>query len=810
MIQTANDTAFTDIVNRYTPVVLARCERELGRSDADDAVQAVFLVLWRRQRDISLHGAALTSWLYRTTGFVVRRVRRDRVRRRRLHEQAPRSEETTMDGPGPSETLEVRRVLDSALGTLPTVEREAVVLSQLAGHDYAEIAVHLCCSKATVARHVQQGLQTLRRMLERRGCVLSLAALAALLSAEAQASVPLSLAERINRLPAASTTGTTAGVLSANIIRWSRSEMSVMKIIGTTSAALLCAAGLYMWSASTAKPFAAEPTSAIATETDEIEQAMEALRVQSAYCVRWIDPCDTWKRMRATPLGALIPLEKAQEIEDQLSGIKRIDLVFDPMAELSLETDSDLARKVRRRQAIALIKGTEEAKRLAQEEAKKEQEEFQEAIATQDVVKISQANNMVKRSIGGKLPGYYTSIKVLCSDSAASLRCRTWLAQQLSDLTQQTTNSGFTISGTRADLAVAVTDNSLSLDIRPDDNEKDFSWANSIPWPSGRDVQCRVLQKPRHPAAYAKLMHIPAQDISSSGDLNLWIEDGHVRMLLDFAATSASNEWSDLYSKCSSLSATAWDRIPPGALAAAAISARPDDKISIAVIDAVLSLGAWPLFVMNRTADAGGHQELLGAIHGISAVADGNMISYIEPTGLIPALTVALSAPTEHCSAMFSVLADKFHLQLTEASTFQFTFTYCTLEIGHRDGYLVATTHPAGISSFALHEGQFAAEADVESGLAATGADPALARVIVRTDKIIETALPMAAAIGLPPEQTADLQSAAAQLREHRDGGWFVMRMHPEGMRAEAGGAAAMIAAIALAAKSGLMPSGIN
>jgi RNA polymerase sigma factor (sigma-70 family) len=787
MIGTAEETTFTDIVNRYTPVVLARCERELGRSDADDAVQAVFLVLWRRWREISMDGPSLSSWLYLTTGFVVRRVRRDRVRRRRLREQAPRSEETAMDGPGPSETLEVRRVLDAALGKLPAAEREAVVLSHLVGHDYAEIAVHQRCSKTTVARRVQQGLESLRRVLERRGCVLSLAALAALLSAEAHASVPQSLAERINRLPAACTTGTTAGVLGANIIRWSRSELSVMKIIGTTSAALLCAAGLYMWSGSTVRPEAAEPTSVNENEADEIEQAMEALRVQSAHCVRWIDPSDTWKRMCETPLGALIPSENASEIELQLSGIERIEMVFDYMSEFATDTDSEYAKRARRHQAIELIKGPEKAKKENQP------------------IQFTAVEHQEPRFIG-KLPGYYTSIQVICRDAAASQRCLGWLALKLSHMTQQTTDSGFTIAGTGADLAVSAKGNTLSVDIRPRDSERDFSWANTVAWPSGRDIQCRALQKKNDPAAYAKLTHEPVQEISTGGELNLWIEDGHVRMLFDVAA---SKEWTDNFKQFSALSGVEWDRIPPDALAAVAISAQPEDMSSGAFIDTVLTLLAYPLFI-NDSDDVAGSEELMAAIHEIVEVANGSMVSYIEPNGLIPTMTVALSAPRQNCSTMFGLLANKLHFQVIDDSTFRLAFTYCTLDIGHRDGYLIATTHPAGISSFALHEGEFAAETDVASGLASTGSNPALCRVIVRTDKIIETALPMAAAIGIPAEQVTGLQTAASQLREQRDGGWFVLRTNAEGLRAEAGGAAAMIAAMALAAKSGLAPTGVN
>src|SRR4051812_48401313 len=87
MIDVPYETAFAATVEHYTPLVRARCERELGGADADDAAQAVFLVLWRRWRDVPTDGPALSSWVYRTTGNVLRHAHRDRSRRRRAEKQ---------------------------------------------------------------------------------------------------------------------------------------------------------------------------------------------------------------------------------------------------------------------------------------------------------------------------------------------------------------------------------------------------------------------------------------------------------------------------------------------------------------------------------------------------------------------------------------------------------------------------------------------------------------------------------------------------------------------------------------------------
>src|SRR4051812_21301115 len=86
-----NELAFSALVERYATLVHAACRRRLrDPSLADDATQAVFLVLARRCR--SLIGRAWTTrpviadWLLRTAALVCRDL--ERQRRRRLRHEA--------------------------------------------------------------------------------------------------------------------------------------------------------------------------------------------------------------------------------------------------------------------------------------------------------------------------------------------------------------------------------------------------------------------------------------------------------------------------------------------------------------------------------------------------------------------------------------------------------------------------------------------------------------------------------------------------------------------------------------------------
>lgn len=79
-----DEGAFAAIVHRYGPMIQARCARVLPDADADDATQAVFLVLLRRAPQAAA-SPRLAAWLLRVADNVCRNAHRDR--RRRLRRQ---------------------------------------------------------------------------------------------------------------------------------------------------------------------------------------------------------------------------------------------------------------------------------------------------------------------------------------------------------------------------------------------------------------------------------------------------------------------------------------------------------------------------------------------------------------------------------------------------------------------------------------------------------------------------------------------------------------------------------------------------
>ena len=176
------DAAFAAIVQRHGPMVLGVCRRVLRNdADADDAFQAVWLVLLRKGDSVRPR-SRLGNWLYGVAVNVARRGR-DAVTRRRtqsLTAEPPERERVSTD---------LREVLDRELSALPDAYRAAVVACDLEGHTRAEAAGRLGWSEGTVASRLARGRALLADRLTRRGVVLPAAGLAAALGAHAGAAV---------------------------------------------------------------------------------------------------------------------------------------------------------------------------------------------------------------------------------------------------------------------------------------------------------------------------------------------------------------------------------------------------------------------------------------------------------------------------------------------------------------------------------------------------------------------------------------------------------------------------------------------
>jgi RNA polymerase sigma-70 factor, ECF subfamily len=160
-----DEQAFRELVTRYQGLVRAYAAGILGdRQEAEDAAQECFIRAYRRLG--AFRGdAPLQTWLLR----ICRNHCLDRLRARpsvqlvELHEDlAQGASDTTTTG---AAMRVERESLVSALGALPDVLQQAVVLRELRGLSYQEVASALGVPVGTVRSRLSAARVQLRASL---------------------------------------------------------------------------------------------------------------------------------------------------------------------------------------------------------------------------------------------------------------------------------------------------------------------------------------------------------------------------------------------------------------------------------------------------------------------------------------------------------------------------------------------------------------------------------------------------------------------------------------------------------------------
>ena len=159
-----DEFAFGLLVERYQRPAYAVALSVTGRhEDAEDAAQESFLVALERL-DECRSPERFGGWLM----TIVRNRSKNLIRRESLREtdQVPLGARSRMPAPDRvAEMSELRRVLEAALGQLPEVQRQVVLLHDLEGWKHREIAERLDLPSGTVRSHLHFARKALRHAL---------------------------------------------------------------------------------------------------------------------------------------------------------------------------------------------------------------------------------------------------------------------------------------------------------------------------------------------------------------------------------------------------------------------------------------------------------------------------------------------------------------------------------------------------------------------------------------------------------------------------------------------------------------------
>lgn len=175
-LQAGSETAFDWLVTHYHAPVYNLILGMLGdTSDAADGTQEVFLKAFRGIRKFR-QGSSLKTWLYRIA--IREALNQKRWFKRHLQKNVsidaePEEGQARLEiadlGGTPFEQLashEIQDAVQGALQQVPEAFRSAVILRDLEGLSYEEVAEVLECSVGTVKSRILRGRRGLKEILE--------------------------------------------------------------------------------------------------------------------------------------------------------------------------------------------------------------------------------------------------------------------------------------------------------------------------------------------------------------------------------------------------------------------------------------------------------------------------------------------------------------------------------------------------------------------------------------------------------------------------------------------------------------------
>jgi RNA polymerase sigma factor (sigma-70 family) len=248
-----DEGAFAVLVRRHGPMVLGVCRRLLrDPHDADDAFQAVFLVLIRKGRSLGNRNL-LANWLYGVAQRTALKARAQRARRQAHERRALPRPDSEPAGDTAAEG-ELRAALDEEVRRLPEKYRLPVLLCYLQGATLTEAARDLGWPAGTVSGRLARARELLRVRLTRRGIALPAAAAEAVLAQQARAVVPAPLLSATVRgaLALVAGPGEVGGGLSAPVVALMKGVLNAMFLSKVKVAVLIVlavgVAGAGTWS----------------------------------------------------------------------------------------------------------------------------------------------------------------------------------------------------------------------------------------------------------------------------------------------------------------------------------------------------------------------------------------------------------------------------------------------------------------------------------------------------------------------------------------------------------------------------------
>ncbi len=237
-----SEQAFATIVARHINLVYSAALRHAGNPhQAQEITQAVFIVLARKAGSLR-PGTVLSGWLFQAARMTASNFLRTELRRAR-REQEAYMQSTPDEAGSENDWKQVAPLLDAAIADLGEKDRNAIVLRYVEGKDLKEVGLALGASEDAAKKRVSRAVEKLRGFFSKRGVVLSSAALAGAISANALHAAPAGLAGAVaaNAVSATVATASTLTLVKGTLklMAWTKVKIAA----GVAVAALVA----YQW-----------------------------------------------------------------------------------------------------------------------------------------------------------------------------------------------------------------------------------------------------------------------------------------------------------------------------------------------------------------------------------------------------------------------------------------------------------------------------------------------------------------------------------------------------------------------------------
>lgn len=775
-----DERGYESIVTRYAPLVYHRCRRALGAADADDATQAVFLVLARR-RDQATASPVLAAWLLTVANHVVCNALRDRERRRRAERSLPPPPPTPdgepMDG--------FKDHLDASLAELPAAERDAITLHHLAGHSLAEVARLTGAGLSTVKDRIQRGLDRLRRSLAARGVALGAAALLACLTAEGQAAVPGEVLAHLRDLaPAGKGAGATGGP-TTRALRWSRQRTSPMTRIALGGAALLLVAGALTttyWSAESGRAARPAVPTADAPPVGGTPPTLAPERARTWCLLRVNDGSRLARRLRTLPEMAFLPAG-GEAVLDEIASVREAALLHDEWGLRRREQQIGAYRQQVEEESLPpserLARAHEKLAGLSVTTTKTPGDPEHGSIS----VRIGNMppdpigkNNLVLNALHGWVDTTGPEAPIFARLGTSAMTPSA--AADQDGLALVPTTDGWELLGPDVGRARLVREGSRLVVGGPAADP-------------GLVARLDDLRRPRH--AEADLEFAVALDTGLAGaelrhlfGLQLTVTDDGLRLSSQHPDWDA--EAAALAVPAPTLDLPRFASIPGNAFLAAGVALTPQTTRTSPFWRGVIQ----PLLQIES-------EGWMTAMVNALAEADGSLIAWVEPGSPLPVATVELDLPRAAHDRLVTALAADRGIAVPADGTLSFIAGPISLALAWQHGRTVFTTNPAGIGAIE-RSGGFLRQPEIERALTALPPGPRSVCALLRPAALTAFASPF---LGMmDPESKPRLADYARRLEATRAFGFLSVGGDAAGRRIEAAGVLALVVGAALAGRA--------